>query len=142
MTALSSMRSFRSLAAEKLSLSPRWWTISRALHLPAMGCAPRLSAGKPLRAFMTSVYPAAYVLMSSFRSSGVIVFGPFYYGMAVEHRITEPVSERGWQFGLEQRTASPVLFARTELRQRPRGACPLSLLSVSIRRLNSDGYSY
>src|SRR6185369_6310701 len=65
------------------------------------------------------------------------------------HRISGPYY---WDEGQEQHSRStlglnrePLLLYYSRepmLRQRPRGAYPLSLLSVSIRRINSDGYSY
>jgi hypothetical protein len=45
-------------------------------------------------------------------------------------------------FMLEQGTDSPVLSKRTELRRDPVVLALLSLLSVSDRLFNSDGYSY
>src|SRR5580765_2163053 len=63
-----------------LSLSERWWTISRALHFPGKGCAVIAAAGKPSSAAETSRYPPEYMAISRSRSSRVIAALPFRPG--------------------------------------------------------------
>src|SRR5215471_2717042 len=68
--------SSRARTAAVISLSARWWTISRADHLPGAGRPSSSSWLAPTSASATTRYPSLYWSSSFLRSSGLMTNSP------------------------------------------------------------------